>query len=100
MKELHGKKEEDFAVTEDIRLIGIIVGNVVVKSGKILDVSQSGLIIGRLNLETGSTVSIRGRLDGNAVNLGGKLEVFGTVNGRIEKKGGSTIIHDEAVVRE
>lgn len=87
----------DTVVEEDTQLNGMIVGKATVSENTLLELN--GMVVGNLVLEKASTVYLYGMVVGDVVNEGGHLEVFGTVNGKVVRKNGKTLIDSKAVVR-
>jgi cytoskeletal protein CcmA (bactofilin family) len=92
----NGKIEGDVAVNRDFQLNGMIVGNVSVKQGGRFFLN--GMVVGKLTVEEGGHAEVRGMLNGDAMNVGGTLEVYGTVGGEVQGPAASTLIGPNAVV--
>lgn len=98
MKPIHGKVEGDTVVDVDTRLDGMIVGNVRVTHDATLHLN--GMVVGKLEVEPLSRVLLRGTVNGDVMNRGGHLEVWGKVSGHLIRESGVTIVHPNAAVSE
>ncbi|MFJ8217670.1 hypothetical protein [Bacillus cereus] len=98
MKVISGKVEQDLVLKEDLRVEGMVVGNVAVETGKTLIVN--GMIVGNLHIKEESFVEIHGNVNGDVLNEGGELKVYGTINGRLFRERGRTIVDTKATVSE
>ena len=82
MKTLRGTIPGPLVVEQDLDVVGTIAGDAVVQAARRLHLR--GAITGNLTLEPGASAII-----------------YGTVNGRVRKRGGTLVInHPEASVRE
>lgn len=97
MRIINDKIEGDTSIKEDTQLNGMIVGKTTVAEGIQLDLH--GMIVGNLIVGKSSTVHIFGTIVGDAVNDGGRLEVYGVVNGKIFRNAGDTSVDTRAIVR-
>lgn len=98
MKVIQGKVQRSIEVTEDTRLLGMIVGSATVTSSTTLELD--GTVTGNLILKEYSRVNLHGTVNGDVVNEGGYLAVFGVVNGRVVRLGGETSIDSKGVVQK
>ena len=98
MKVIRNNIEGNTTINEDTQLHGMVVGLTTVSLNSILQLH--GMIIGDLILEESSTVYLHGMVNGNVINNGGYLKVFGTVNGKVIRESGETIIDSNSVIRE
>lgn len=86
----------DMDIAEDTELAGIVEGSVTVLPGSQLELR--GMIIGELVLLRGSSAYIYGSLDGNIINQGGYVMVYGAVKGKIIEISGITKIDKSAQI--
>jgi cytoskeletal protein CcmA (bactofilin family) len=86
--------EQNTELTEQ----GIINANVDVLTGATFIVR--GRINGNLSIGDQAQVQIHGLVNGSVQNDGGRLEVFGRVEGVVRHQRGETRIADDAEVRE
>ena len=98
MKVIRNKIEGNTTINEDTQLHGTIVGSTTVSRNSVLQLH--GMVMGDLILEENSTVYLHGMVNGNVINNGGYLEVFGTVNGKVIRESGETIIDFNAAIRD
>jgi hypothetical protein len=96
MKTIRSKIEGNTILNEDTELHGMIVGTTTVCEGTVL--ALHGMVVGDLVLRPDSTVHLHGMVCGDVRNEGGRLDVFGMVQGRVIRADGLTIIHPKAVV--
>jgi hypothetical protein len=92
MRELSGRHDGDLTAEDDLRLLGMVAGNVTVRPGATFYVS--GMVTGLLTIEHGATAIVYGSV-GSIVNHG-HTEVWGTVVNPMDAQ--STIIHPGAIV--
>ena len=57
-----------------------------------------GTITGDLTLEPSSVVELRGTVQGNVTNMGGRLEIYGVVRGQVSARFGQITVDPQAVV--
>ena len=96
MKSENGKIDGDLVVSENLRLNGMVTGNI-----KIIDDAElhlSGMCLGTLNLEGSSSVYVHGMVKGDINNPEGYLHVGGVVKGNVISGTGDTEISSGAVV--
>ena len=97
MKIVMDKIRGDTIIDEDTQLNGMIVGKTTVSECTQLELN--GMVVGNLVLKKASTVYLYGMVVGDVINEGGRLEVFGTVNGIVVRKNGETLIDTRAIIR-
>lgn len=81
MREIPGVIDGDLDVHEDIVLIGVVSGSVVVNTGHTLIIT--GVVSGNLTLEKGSVARVPGIVNGDIVDKGGELDLTGILAGRL-----------------
>ncbi len=87
----------DVTLSEDAEIRGMVPGKIYVRPNVLLQLF--GIVSGGVTVEKGGRAELRGIVLGNAVNQGGVLEVYGTVNGDIiTSDSGKTTIDKNAVV--
>jgi cytoskeletal protein CcmA (bactofilin family) len=96
MHTVRTKLEGDVVFSRDTMLDGTVSGSARVTPGTLLDLR--GMIAGDLTLEPNSVVELRGTVNGNVTNIGGRLEVYGVVNGSVFARSGQTTVDPKAVV--
>jgi len=89
--------ERNITFTEDTQLHGMIVGDVTTSEKAILYLH--GMVVGNLKIKDDSTVFLHGMVTGDAINMGGRLEIFGMVKGQVSTYKGNTIIDQGALIR-
>lgn len=98
---LHGaecsKIEGDLEVTGSLALHGMVTGNIRVLEGGKLELY--GMCGGNLLIEEHAAASVFGTVDGDAENRGGRLAIFGVINGRLCDASGDTKVAPGAVVK-
>ena len=77
MQDFHGMHTGDLRLENDMDLYGMVVGNVVVPTGKYLILH--GMITGDLKIESGARMVVHGMVQGAVLNLGGDVTIFGMV---------------------
>lgn len=93
----HGKIEKDVYLDYDLRLHGMITGDVII--GKKSTFILHGTCCKNLVIEQGSSVYLFGTVSGNVTNKGGTLELYGIVNGWVHTiEDGNTYIDSKAIV--
>ena len=97
MQREHGKLEGDVEVNGYLKFHGMITGSAIIRSGAHIDLH--GMVARVLMVETGATAKIHGMVVGNVINKGGEIEIYGTVNGSVQKESGNTFIDPRAVVQ-
>ena len=96
MEIFSGKIEGDEIMQRDLRLLGMITGSATVNSGVSLELS--GMVIGDLIVDEGATVELHGMVGGDVTNKGGRLNVYGMIQGRLFKSSGETHVDAKAVI--
>lgn len=91
-----GKLEGDVEITSPLALYGMATGNITVSSGGALDLH--GMCLKNVVVKSGGIVRIHGMVTGDAINLGGSLQILGTVHGSVKTQSGSTVVEQGAVV--
>lgn len=86
----------DFTVDKDSILHGMISGNVLVKNS--IRFTVYGMINGNVTIEKNSRTEIRGTIQGNIINSG-ECQIFGIVNGNLEKVEGQFYIDPMAIIK-
>lgn len=92
----YGKLEENIEVSTPFALHGMAVGDIIVLSGGLLELH--GMCLKNVIVKSGGTARIYGMVTGDAQNLGGTLQVLGTVHGSVKTQSGSTRVEQGAVV--
>ena len=93
------KKEKingDYTIDADLEFHGMVTGNATVI--KNVNLILHGMICKSLSVEKDGFAVIYGTISGDLVNKGGRVEVFGMVNGKLIENYGETIIHSGAVI--
>ena len=97
MRLFNDKIEGNTSINEDTQLNGMIVGDTTVLENTMFELN--GMIVGNLIIKKSSTVYLYGTVTRDVVNEGGRLEVFGTVNGKVFRKDGDTLVDSRAIIR-
>lgn len=96
MQTEHGQLDGDVELSTPLALYGLAKGSITVVSGGALDLY--GMCLKDIVVKTGGVVRIYGMVSGDALNLGGSLQVLGTVHGSVKTQNGTTVIEQGAVV--
>jgi cytoskeletal protein CcmA (bactofilin family) len=86
MKIEHGTINGSVTLDYELKLHGMILGNVVVTSSGVLELH--GTVSGDVEVELMGVVNIYGTVNGNVINKGGKTLVSGTINGKLIRQSG------------
>ena len=87
----------DVTLSEDAEIRGMVPGKVYVRPNVLLQLF--GIVSGGVTVEKGGRAQLRGIVLGDVMNVGGVLEVYGTVKGNIiTSESGKTTIDQNAVV--
>ena len=97
MKTIKRKIDGDTVITRDTNISGTVVGSVTVSESTLLHLD--GNINGNLILSNDSTAYIHGTVNGNVNNIGGFVEVFGTVNGKVICESGVCLVDSKGIVK-
>ncbi|HEX9987006.1 MAG TPA: polymer-forming cytoskeletal protein [Chloroflexia bacterium] len=97
MQVLHGQVTEDITLEEDLRLHGMVVGSVTVSPNVTLELN--GYVTENVIVLPGARVELHGRVGGNVRNTGGRLKVWGVIDGLLMREAGDTIVYSGARVR-
>ncbi|MDF0532276.1 polymer-forming cytoskeletal protein [Tsukamurella sp. 8F] len=84
MKSENGKIEDRTILDEDLQLAGLWVGDCRVTNGARLELL--GTVTGSVIVDEGSTALIAGMVNGDVV-ANGRVEITGTVSGRVTGSG-------------
>ena len=93
---IEGKLEGAQIFRENVTLVGMIVGNVVVEGPGALELL--GMVVGNVTVRTGGKLSLKGTVTGDLSNEGGEARVFGTISGALHKVGGQTVVDPRAAI--
>lgn len=96
MKVEHGTLEGDIRITEEIKLHGMVEGNVTVADGGWLILH--GTVVQDLVLENGARVDLYGTVSGTFYNRRGDLSVYGMIGQELREEAGVTTIDSEAMI--
>src|SRR5690606_13677957 len=83
-------------VDEPYEIRGIIVGDIVVKAGGSL--SHYGMCTKSVTIEEGGEATIHGMVNGDIINVGGTLAIFGLILGTLFERGAKTTVSNAAKV--
>ncbi len=98
MQIIHGRVESPLVVHSDLEVRGTVAGS--------LRVSETGAFVlrgvceGDVVIEVGACAEIWGIIEGNLINRGGRVCLFGLVQGYSQRLGGQTNISCDSVVRK
>ena len=95
MRKQAGKTQGDLVLDDDVELVGVVTGTVIVKAGATAQLR--GLIVGCLVVESGAVVGLRGMVCGDVRNHG-ELRVHGTIGGRLLKLEGTAVVEPDAYI--
>lgn len=98
MKIINREIDGDTVITQDTNITNTVVGKVTVSESTLLHLD--GEIDGNLILSNDSTAYIHGTVNGNVNNIGGFVEVFGTVNGKVICESGVCLVGSKGTVTE
>ncbi len=82
--------EEPVEIAEETNFAGTLDGDVIVSSGGALYLF--GTISRDLTVQPGGKAMIFGTVMGDAWNWGGTLEIYGTIQGRLNRQAGTTLM--------
>lgn len=97
MRTLKEVFKRDLTVSEDLRIDGVVLGNVTVRSGCTLDLD--GVCWGNLDVDAGGSASVSGFVKGTVTNSGGRIDVSGVIWGKLRELAGTTDVEPGAIVR-
>jgi|SRR5580704_8368431 hypothetical protein len=89
------KVQGDLTLTTDTKLSGMVTGNLTASQGTLI---LTGMVGRDLYVESGTTVELRGTVSGNVINRGGKLHIYGIVNGHVSELAGDTKVEPTAKI--
>lgn len=93
----HGKFEGDIQLDQELIFHGMITGTITVVDVGIL--SLHGVCCQDIIVEECARVYLHGTANGNVVNRGGHLEVYGTIGGSLHTVKGNTFVDPNAIVK-
>lgn len=96
MRVENGQIAEDVTINDGLKLHGQITGRTFVERGG--ELHLYGMCANGLTIKAGGKVLLYGTVNGKVLNEGGDLEIFGMVNGHVQTISGNTIIGPDAVV--
>ncbi len=88
--------EDDLSLDDELEMRAIIMGRTFVEAGG--ELRLIGMCARNVTIKEGGRMIVYGTVNGSILNQGGELEVYGMVNGQIKTIGGITNIHGGAVV--
>jgi len=89
------KIEGNLLVSEDLKINGVVAGNIVVASGASLHLC--GMCAGNVVIEKGASASITGFVRGDVINRG-TIEIYGMVQGNVRSKEGKVLFSADSVI--
>ena len=98
MKTERGKIESPLIVEEDLALYGMAVKGATVRPGRLF--RMYGTVVGDVVVEREARAEIDGTVHGDLINLGGTVNLRGTLRGRVRTEGGITNVDPNAVIVE
>lgn len=96
MRLVSGVVSDALSVSDEVRIDGMVTGNVSVLAGGVLHVY--GMCVKDVLVGAGGSAKLMGLVNGNVINDGGTLEVAGTVHGSVTTLKGQTTVSPQAVV--
>jgi cytoskeletal protein CcmA (bactofilin family) len=87
MRQVSGEVAGPLSVVDDVRITGMVAGNVTVNKGGHLELL--GMVTGDIKIEDGGTAVVRSMVCGDALNAG-NLTVYGMISGRMNSTSGAT----------
>lgn len=98
MQIVYGRVESPLVVDGELEVRGTVTGPLhVSKTGAFV---LRGVCKGDVVVEPGATAEIWGIVEGNLINRGGSVSLFGLVEGYSQRVGGQTTISCDSVVRQ
>lgn len=98
MREIDGLNVGNVTITDQkIVISGSLRGNLIV--GSFAEVELRGLAVGNVTVLGSGRLTIRGTVHGDVTNSGGRLEVFGRINGHLRERAGLTTVHPGSLDR-
>ena len=88
-----GKLSGHQLITDDLVLLGMIVGDATVSAGAHLDLN--GIVTGNLTVQEGATCDLRGTVSGS-VYAAGVTNVWGVVSG--SASGAGLVVYPDSIV--
>lgn len=83
-------------LSSELTLNGMCESTMQVKDGGMLYLN--GTVVGLLTVHPGGTALIRGTAAGGVINAGGKVEIWGLVNGGLVREHGETVVRPGRLV--
>ncbi len=96
MEEINDTIHNDLFVKHELRIRGIIDGNVTVQENSYLILNE--IINGDLIINNFAKCDLHGIVKGNVTNRGGELVIHSIVNGNLNKESGNTVVDSNAVI--
>lgn len=88
------KIEGDFVIQENLQFSGMITGNAIVTDGVLLELH--GIVGKDLIVKEGGKAVVKGTVEGNVINHGGVVDIYGNVAGNVN---GQANIDVNAIVK-
>jgi len=97
MQIVRGTLESPLCVDSELEVQGTVSGSIRVrKPGRLV---LRGVCKGHVVLEAGARAELWGIVQGNLINEGGHVSLFGLLEGHAERSGGTTCISADSIVR-
>ncbi|MEJ4044554.1 hypothetical protein [Erwinia sp. SLM-02] len=87
----------NLTLSTDLEMAGLLSGDLIVSYG--CTALVSGIVAGRIYVESGGRLLLNGSALSGVTNRGGRVEIYGVVNGGLEEVSGETVISSRAVIR-
>jgi cytoskeletal protein CcmA (bactofilin family) len=59
-----------------------------------------GIVNGNIHFLKSSEGELHGMINGDVINNGGDIKIFGTIDGKVLENSGTTFVENEAVIRK
>jgi len=98
MQIIHGRVESPLVVHSELEVRGTVAGSLRVSEAG--DFVLRGVCEGDVVIEAGARAEIWGIVEGNLINRGGRVCLFGIVQGYSQRIDGQTSVSCDSVVRK
>lgn len=98
MQLIHGRVESPLVVDSELEIRGTVAGPLrIAENGAFV---LRGVCEGDVVVEAGARAELWGIIEGNLINRGGRVCLFGLVHGYSQSDGGHTSVSCDSVVRK
>lgn len=98
MREIDNVYIGDWIANENLRVSGLLNGNLVINAGAEVEILGGGIVNGNILVNAGGKLLLQGDVKNGITNMGGNVNIYGTVKGGLKDLSGNAFIAKGASV--